>query len=82
MTVTRTDDAGVTYSELRSMLGEGFHTAFRKAIDGPGAMPIHHLISDMDDEDWGRVISFVAGPLWDLLKERGGITGDKREFYG
>jgi hypothetical protein len=59
------------------MLGEGFHTAFRKAIDGPDAMPIHRMISDMRPEDWSAVIRFVADPLWDLLRERGGVAAEK-----
>ena len=40
-------------------------------------MPIHRMISNMSDEDWSCVIEFVADPTWDLIKERGGLTGDK-----
>jgi len=68
---------GLTYSEFRSMLAEGFHTAFRKAIEGPDAMPIHRLIDAMSQEDWSKVITFVADPTWDLIKERGGLIGGK-----
>lgn len=75
--MTAAEENGVTYSEFSSMLAEGFHTAFRKAIDGPDAMPIHRMISNMSDEDWSCVIEFVADPTWDLIKERGGLTGDK-----
>lgn len=69
--MTTDDDNEITYSELTSMLSEGFHTAFRKAIDGPDAMPIHRLIGNMRPEDWSAVISFVADPLWKIvLRER------------
>lgn len=57
----------VSDEDMRSLLGEGFHTAFRKAIDGPDAMPIHRMISKMDPQDWSAVISWV---VWGL-KESG-----------
>lgn len=48
---------------LRSLLGEGFHTAFRKATDAPLAMPIHRLLSELDSDDWDAVLSFVMDGL-------------------
>lgn len=60
------DDRAVLRFEpevLRGMLGEGFHTAFRKATDAPLAMPIHRLLSELDPDDWGAVLSFVMDGL-------------------
>jgi hypothetical protein len=51
------------------MLAEGFHTAFRKAVDHPYASVIHKLISDMPREDWGAVIDFVATPVIAWLRK-------------
>jgi hypothetical protein len=45
---------------LRSMLGEGFHTAFRKATECEQAMPIHRLIGEMPDGEWSRVIDWLV----------------------
>lgn len=45
---------------LRSLLGEGFHTAFRKAVDTATAAQIHRLIAGMPLEHWEAVLSFVA----------------------
>ena len=56
-----------TYSSFRSMLGEGTHTAFRKATDDPLAMPIHRLIEQLGPGEWSEVVTFVADPIWDLL---------------
>lgn len=46
--------------EFRSMLGEGFHTAFRKATDCDQAHPIWTLINQMPSGDWGAVLEFVT----------------------
>lgn len=45
---------------FRSLLGEGFHTAFRNAVDTATAVQIHRLISGMDPDDWAAVLDFVA----------------------
>jgi hypothetical protein len=60
---------GVTDADIRSMLGEGFHTAFRKAVDHPYATVIHKLIRELPDGDYGAVVDFVAGPLIAMLRE-------------
>lgn len=60
---------GVTDSDIRSMLGEGFHTAFRKAVDSPYATVIHRLIRDLEPGEYGAVVDFTAGPLIDMLHE-------------
>ncbi len=68
---------GVTYSELRSMIGEGFHTAFRKGIDSPEAALMWHAIQKMDPLEWAVILEFVTEPIWDLLQERGGVAKGK-----
>jgi hypothetical protein len=59
---------GLTDDEIVSFLGEGFHTAWRKAVDCPEAVVIHRLIKDMDPEVWGAVIHYVADPLITWLR--------------
>ncbi len=53
----------LTRDNLRSLLGEGFHTAFRKAVDSKKAVEIHRMISEFDDEEWAQVVEFVAHGL-------------------
>ena len=55
------------YQVFRSMLAEGFHTAFRKASDCDEAWQIWKLIQKMPPREWGRIIDFVADPVWDEL---------------
>jgi hypothetical protein len=64
-----TDTYGLTDSDIESMVGEGFHTAFRKAVDSPEAVVIHKLIKDMDSEIWGAIVKFVADPIISYLRE-------------
>ena len=45
---------------LRSLLAEGFHTAFRKASQHKLSSQIHSLIGDLPQREWGEVIEFVA----------------------
>jgi hypothetical protein len=42
------------------LLGEAFHTAFRKATDCSQAMQIHRLIDQMPAKEWQAVLEFVA----------------------
>lgn len=60
---------GVTDSDIRAMLAEGFHTAFRKAVDSPFAVVIHKLIKDLEDGEYAAVIDFTADPLIAMLRE-------------
>lgn len=60
---------GVTDEDLRSMMSEGFHTAFRKAVDHPYATVIHKLIRDMPGEDWTAILDFVTRPIIRHLRE-------------
>jgi hypothetical protein len=59
---------GVTDSDIRSMLSEGFHTAWRKAVDHPYATVIHKLIRDLPEGEYGAVVDFVADPLIAMLR--------------
>lgn len=60
---------GVTDADIRSMLGEGFHTGFRKAVDHPYATTIWQLIKDLPGEDWSAVLDFVSEPIIHALRE-------------
>jgi hypothetical protein len=55
------------YDTFSSLLGEGFHTGFRKAVDSSAANRAWHAIQDMPAEDWGAVVTFVAEPTWQAL---------------
>jgi hypothetical protein len=48
---------------LTELLGEGFHTAFRKATDCDQAPVIYRLIEEMPEDDWANVLDFVADCL-------------------
>ena len=53
----------ITRGDLGALLGEGFHTAFRKATDCEEAWPIHQLIDKMPAADWHSGIEFVLDCL-------------------
>ncbi|MFB0520029.1 MAG: hypothetical protein ACETWD_01210 [Desulfatiglandales bacterium] len=55
---------------IEDLLGEGFHTAFRKASESKEGNQIWHLIKSLPDEEWGAVIDFVSHPLIDYLEEQ------------
>lgn len=57
----------VSVNELIEYLGEGFHTAFRKASDSPEATQIWDLISNMPAHEWHAILEFVAVPVLNLL---------------
>jgi hypothetical protein len=61
----------VGYDTFFSLLGEGFHTAFRKAVDHPYAAVIHLLIRELRGEEWASAVEFTAGPLWGIMRDRG-----------
>lgn len=60
---------GVTDGDIRSMIAEGFATAFRKAADSMEAAIAWKAIRDMDGEEYSAVVDFVAGPLIAMLRE-------------
>ena len=64
------DTITISRDELTSLLGEGFHTAFRKSTDHPSAHAIWVLIKDMPHEEYGGIIDFVME----------GIRGDGKEI--
>lgn len=49
----------MTPDDIKDLLGEGFHTAFRKATDCDQAHPIWELIRDMPADDWRSVLEMV-----------------------
>jgi hypothetical protein len=61
----------VDREDLKSMIGEGFHTAFRKAFDSERAMPLHTMITELPDEEWDAVLEFVLYGLIPWFKEKG-----------
>lgn len=60
---------GVTDSTIRSMIAEGFHTAFRKAADSVDSAIAWKAIRDMDREEWGAILDFTVNPLIEMLRE-------------
>lgn len=60
---------GVTASTIRSMIAEGFSTAFRKAADSMESAIAWKAIRDMDREEWGAILDFVVNPLIGMLRE-------------
>lgn len=62
----------MTRDDFRSLLGEGLHTAFRKATDCEEADDIWAAINNMDSSDWNAVLSFVVEGF-----EYGGMVFDK-----
>ena len=54
--------------EVKEVLGEGFHTAFRKAIEGYTANDIWILIKELPDEEWNAILDFVYECIKPYLK--------------
>ena len=54
--------------EVKSVLGEGFHTAFRKATVGYTANDIWRLIKELPDEEWNAILEFVYEGIKPYLK--------------
>jgi hypothetical protein len=50
-------------TEAQEILGEGVHTAFRKATDAPQAAKIHQLINEMGPLAWGEYVSWLDDAL-------------------
>jgi hypothetical protein len=57
----------ITRDDFTEVLGEAFHTAFRKATNCEQAHPIWTLISQMPSDDWAAVLDFVADGFDGLL---------------
>jgi hypothetical protein len=45
--------------DLREILGEAIHTAFRKGSDHKNAGKIWSLIRDLPEEEWGNILEFI-----------------------
>lgn len=60
-----------TATDVANYVGEGFHTAFRKAADSAQADRIHKLITDLPSEEWSGIVRFVAEPLVEAIKHHG-----------
>jgi len=56
-------------SLLNDMLGEGLHTAFRKASDTPQSFQIWKLIQGMPDKEWRAILDFVSKPVARYITE-------------
>jgi hypothetical protein len=52
-------DMITTREEFLELLGEAFHTAFRKASDSAQGVQIYRLIEEMPESDWTSVLEFV-----------------------
>lgn len=48
----------VSNDDFKELLGEGFHTAFRKGVEGYS--DIHQSISSMKADDWDAVLEYVV----------------------
>lgn len=67
--------------EIKSNMGEGFHTAFRKAIDGHDSHIIWQKINDLPADVWGYAIDFVGDPIIEMVEEmiKKNLAGQKRK---
>lgn len=60
-----------TKDDLRSLIGEGFHTMLRKGIDGHGSGELWKKIFDMPDDLWVAALDeWVVNPVWDLINSK------------
>lgn len=71
----------MTVGELRSILGEGFHTAFRKATDDPLAFPIHRLIAQLGDGEFTAVLDFVIEGLESRTEPAAAVQPDAQQRH-
>ena len=65
---------------LYDVLGEGFHTAFRKATDSAEGTAIWQAINDMDEQEWEDVLKFVIEPTAEYLASQ--LLDSKLEVLG
>lgn len=54
--------------EIKSMIGEGFHTAFRKGTHHPKSGEIWGLIQELPNSEWSNIVDWVAEPLIEMLE--------------
>jgi len=48
------------HGELLDVLGQSFHTAFRKAGDSIASSDAHAAIKGMDEDEWESILDFVV----------------------
>jgi hypothetical protein len=65
----------VSSEERLALLAQTLHTGWRKGTDGPHAMTVHRLISEMSPADWGEYVSWVDC----CLSEVGYTPGKEQE---
>lgn len=68
---------GVTEGDIRSMIAEGFPTAFRKAVDSMESAIIWKFLHDLPHEDWSAVLDAVVKPIIRVLREAEARTDAK-----
>lgn len=61
---------------FEDVLGEAFHTAFRKASDSPQGTQIYRLIEELPPEDWSRVLEFVSDALAPFMSSEVSSDGE------
>lgn len=57
----------MTRDEFLSLLGEGMHTAFRKAVDTSLSATVWRAIDAMPAADWAEILAFVADGMPDEM---------------
>lgn len=55
--------------DFRAYLGEGIHTAFRKAGQTRASSQVWNLIREMPPEEWSGIVRFVAVPMFEYAEE-------------
>jgi hypothetical protein len=58
---------GPSFDDLQSFLGEGLHTAFRKAIGTGWALSVHRGIDDLPDEVWATLVRRLAFKICQIV---------------
>lgn len=62
---------GVDLHDMIGMIGQGFHTAFRKGTDDDAARFIHAAIDELEPDEWHAILRYVAEPLFEAIKAEG-----------
>lgn len=62
-------------ADFIDVLGEAFHTAFRKASNSDEGASIYRLIDALPEDDWARVLGFVADSLDGAVMESASLPG-------
>jgi len=57
-----------TKEDIKSIIGEAFHTAFRKACISEQASEIHKLITKLPEDEWDSILEWVYEGIEDELR--------------